>query len=458
MKFGFFAYPTLILSLFIAFSFASARAEVTLESLKTRLEENKSLLDKATLDFQENYKKRLAALKQKAQSAGDLDQMIAVENEIKLVDRGGSEIPAKYGELKRLRLVYDEHVKKLNQAKTKDFQKLLRGHRASLLELQKTLTIAGNIEEALQVKREIEKVDSMIQSGAGPASPHPAIEGNKTPGKLVAFGTYEDGSPVTLTSEQQREEYIRVFCGYDHWTAMRPDGRTHEKAGTNHYFRLSGSTKIIDMQCGRHMHIARKENGTVILLSTEDHTNHVPKDIKKEDIAKVSCGHSKNAYLLKDGTLVPFGYSFFHGNITFPRTDLTSDVADMSVGAHGIAVKKKDGSVFLVSIQGEDIGGRPEELKGKDVIQMEGGLNSGTLFLDKKGKVYAWNAPQPPNDLGKAVQIRAGAGLCAAQMENGTWVIWGNNQGVANGLNTHVAGLGPLKDMALGTRYFLAIQ
>ena len=443
----------------LAFLSSSPGADVaTLESLKAGMDENKARLDKPLLEFQLAYTKRLEALKQKAQAAGDLDQIIAVDKEIKMVGRGGSEIPARYGGLKKLRKIYDDHSKKLNEEKTKNFQKLLRSHRVGLLNLQKSLTVAGKFDEAMKVKREIQTVDEMIKSGPGPASPHPAIEGNTTAGKLIAFGTYEDGSPVTLSIEQQRGEFIRVFCGYDHWTAMKPDGRTSDKAGTHDYFRIPKSSKVVDIQCGRHMHIARKENGKLILLSTDDHTRHVPKDLDETLIAKVSCGHSKNAFLLKDGTLVPFGYSFFHGNITFPRSDLMRDVADMSVGAHGIAVKKKDGSVYLVSIRGEDVGGRPEGLKGKDVIQMEGGLNHGTLFLDKKGKVHAWNAPQPPADLKKAIQIKAGAGLGAAQLEDGSWVIWGSNQGIASGLNTHVASLGPLKDLALGPRYFIAIQ
>jgi hypothetical protein len=89
---------------------------------------------------------------------------------------------------------------------------------------------------------------------------------------------------------------------------------------------------------------------------------------------------------------------------------------------------------------------------------MEAGLNQGTLFLTNKGKVFSWNAPKPPTGMKKAVQIRAGAGMCAAQMEDGSWVIWGDNQGIVAPLNEKAADLGPLKDLALGNRYFLAIQ
>ncbi len=447
----------LFASLLLAVFPLQAQETATLESLKQKLTEAEAKLAEPQIDFQAKYTQQLEMLKAKSQQAGDLDQIVAIDTEIKMLPRGGSNIPEKFGQLKRLRKLYDDHSAKLNQEREAKRKRLLAAHRSELMKLQTSLTRAGKIQEALVIKREISSVEASIKAGS-PAN-RPKIPGNSSPGKLVVAGTYTDGNLITLSPEQQNGQFVKVASGYDYWAALDPSGKVSARPGATDYFAIPSRTKdVVDIQCGRHMHALHKADGSVILLSSEDHTQHAPKDLEPGSVAKITMGHSKNAYLLKDGTLLPFGYSFFHSNIQFPRADLLENVADVSVGAHNYAILKKDGALHLVSMKGEDVGGRPEDLKGKDVIQMEGGLNHGTFFLTDKGKVYAWNAPQPPPDLKKAVQVRAGAGLGAAQMEDGSWVIWGDNKGVADPLNQRAAELGPLKDLALGERYFVAIQ
>ena len=430
-----------------------------LTELKTELKEEEKKLQTPIAEFQGRYAEQLHTLKKKAQADGDLEQILAVETEIQSIPAGGSEIPAQYQALARLRKLYDDHVAVLEKQKNQKYKRLLTGHREKLRVLQGDLTRAGKIDQALQVKFELESVTAAIAEGRAPSRAGVVgAPGNRTPGKLVVGGTYEDGSPLTLSDEQQKEQYVRVAAGHDRWLALEASGKVTARLGVQDYLTPPKSAKdIVDIHCGRHMDMLQREDGTVIPLGGNDQLPHVP-DVEPGTLAGISLGHSKNVFLMKDGTILPFGYSFAHENITFPRDDLSSDVVEASVGTGPMAIRKSDGSLHLVSIRGEDMGGRPATLEGEEIQSVEVGLNHGPIILTKKGKVISWNSHEPPADLRDVIRIRAGSNLCAAQREDRTWVIWGGHQGVVAALNQRLEELGPLKDLAVGSRFFVAVK
>ena len=63
---------------------------------------------------------------------------------------------------------------------------------------------------------------------------------------------------------------------------------------------------------------------------------------------------------------------------------------------------------------------------------------------------------RPPKDLPPARQIRVGNQIGAAQLEDGSWRVWGNEE--AEVLNEQVRALGPLKDLSVGAGYFVGIN
>ena len=443
-----------------------SQEEPTLASLKKELAAEELKLSEPLFEFQFRYKKQLEDLKAKSQQAGDLNQMLAVESELKLLAVGGSEIDEEFAELKRLRTVYENHAAKLLREKAVARRKLLPGYLRKLLALQTSLTKAGKIEEAVAVKREADGVRSALASGQpGSISANsvaPPTQRNMKSGKLILFGSYEKGGEVSLTDEQEKAQYVRIAAGFDHWMALTVDGKPTCRPDCRKEFIIPRGTKdIVDIYCGANYQALRKADGEIIPLAGPQRNDLLPK-VDHDDVVKVSLGYQKNAFLMKDGTMIPFGYDYGVKGRKFTRIKLLSNVRDVSAGVFGYAIWTKENTFHNTGISGEDRGPFPEDIDPDDIVQMEMGLTGGCLFLTKKGKVLSWGGPKPPENLPKAKRIVAGSGVGGAQLEDDTWVLFANYPDAkvkkVKLLNTKLAELGPLKDIAVGTEFFLAIQ
>ena len=107
---------------------------------------------------------------------------------------------------------------------------------------------------------------------------------------------------------------------------------------------------------------------------------------------------------------------------------------------------------------GEPSDSFPAELSGKKIVDMRMFASSaGVLLLTDEGKVVPWRAPAPPEDLEKARAIRIGDRVAAAQMMDGSWRVFGRTE-EAQIMSELIEPLGPLKDLAFGNDYFVAIK
>jgi len=255
-----------------------------------------------------------------------------------------------------------------------------------------------------------------------------------------------------LSAEQQRARYTGVAAGWDTWLALDESGKPVTNS-SRHKKVPDGTKGIASIECGRHLNAVITKKEEVVWLSDENNTRHCP-EFEPGTIAKLSLGHSLNAALLKDGTLKVFGY-VYRTLPDFPRADLMSDVADVCAGSDVLAIRLKNDQIHIVDQKGVN---RKPPFDGKDVIAMECGIAHGVVFLWKDGSVTETRHADPPEDMKKAVQIRVAPNLAAAQHEDGTWTIWGSDERASGELNAKLEELGPLKDLALGSKFFLAIQ
>ena len=89
-----------------------------------------------------------------------------------------------------------------------------------------------------------------------------------------------------------------------------------------------------------------------------------------------------------------------------------------------------------------------------------GTSSGGLIALDEDGKLYEANYHHPSDEIKEADgirQIRAGTGCGAVQFKDGTWRAWGAEP-LATAMNQKLEALGPLKDLSMGSRFFLAIK
>ena len=138
---------------------------------------------------------------------------------------------------------------------------------------------------------------------------------------------------------------------------------------------------------------------------------------------------------------------------------MLQNVAFAAANEMFVYIIKRDHTAHVADFQsGQPIESVPGALAGKKIVDMQMYASSaGVLILTDEGEVIPWRAPAPPEDLGKARAIRIGEKVAAAQMMDGSWKVFGRTE-QAESLKKIVEPLGPLKDLAFGSHYFVAIQ
>lgn len=423
--------------------------------LREKLDASRQKLEQPLNEFRAKYITQLGSLKSKAQAAGDLDKVLAIDKEIEMAPTGGSQVPAKYRELAKLRGIFDSHIKKLAEKRDANFRRSLTEYRESVRKYQVTLTKAGKIDEAKRAKFEVDAVDAQLKAGpsAFTAGGSTMLRSSGAAGKLILFGEYDDeDKEFGLTEAQKRASFTRVATASNTWLALEESGKPITNTGW-HKGVPEGTKGIVGIECGRHMNAGIGKDGVPVFFTDKAHAKFNPV-FEPGALAKLSLGHSLNVALMKDGTARVFGGVY--GTVPdFPTTDLVKDVVDVTAGLDIVVLRRKDGQIHFLSSKGNP---RRAAMDGKDVIAMESGVSRGVVFLWKDGKVTGYNVKDPPADLKKAVQIRVGYDLAAAQHEDGTWTVWGHNERAVISMNAKLKELGPLKDLAVGSKHFIAIQ
>lgn len=127
------------------------------------------------MDFVSAYRKDLEKMEEAAKNKGDLDGVMAVKEERKLLDEAKGIIipedesaPTAYAGLKELRKKYNSFYEKMESGNKIEAEKIYKNYITGMEAMKVLLTKDGKFEEALAVKAEIEKVlKEQMSSGDG---------------------------------------------------------------------------------------------------------------------------------------------------------------------------------------------------------------------------------------------------------------------------------------------------
>jgi len=151
------------LSVFMTLVVASATFADTLERRQAAFEGQLDLLqapfEKKVEQLKESYRGALEKLQVEVQKRGDLDQVLKVVEEIKLLDaspENGAGKDSSVPKLAALQKTYAVSMTKLEAELQAQQSQVLRLHLADLAKLQRTLTTEGKIDEAVAVRKEVE--------------------------------------------------------------------------------------------------------------------------------------------------------------------------------------------------------------------------------------------------------------------------------------------------------------
>ncbi|MEM7012276.1 MAG: hypothetical protein AAF585_12405, partial [Verrucomicrobiota bacterium] len=240
-----------------------------------------------------------------------------------------------------------------------------------------------------------------------------------------------DGDPVDLALVEGVSDVTRIFRvnTSGNWVGMRADGTT---ISTNDK-SISATRDLVRMSRS----YAIDANGKVFLKGD------VPPEVESvratlSHIVDVADSNTQPgswyAFLTSDGRVRIISGSTeseipsFSG-VQAKVESLTDVIAIKGFRLHGAALRS-DGSAFLWSF---DDAGNTIDTGPIGLVDL---VRSGNrvLGLDRHGKVHSWHLGkfqhsylEVPENLPKAVAIRASTNVAAAQMEDGTWRAWGGN-------------------------------
>ena len=168
-------------------------------------------------DFDALYLSELEKAAAKAQEEGELLLLVALKAEIKAFpSRGpvGDEL-SEHAELARLQKIYNENFKKIEADSREKRIQLIVAYRKQIDELQKELTKAGEIERALEVHQEGERMKEVFSELVNNFGTIPSIDPNSgsdpgIPARPVIPGPPAPGPPVEDVKAGYVGRYVRI--------------------------------------------------------------------------------------------------------------------------------------------------------------------------------------------------------------------------------------------------------
>ncbi|MEM7391491.1 MAG: family 16 glycoside hydrolase [Verrucomicrobiota bacterium] len=420
--------------------------------------------DHERTSMNERFTRGLERLKAHYRDSGDLNGIIKVRHTFEHLQKHKSLSPSELVDgpetLKDAQEKYLTAYAKLKAEHEKKTNRLQLSYISYLDKLKIRLTRDDMINDALTIRKAIEEVEANLV--AAPALPRPrsqnpvvtAVPTGRSPGRLVVFGRDSDGEPMEIPEELLNKPMVKVSAGYNNWLALGADGKVggHVQRG----YEIPNDKPVIDIECGRHMHVVLNADRTITPISNSHHVPTFPKNMK--NVKTVSSGHSLHLALSMDGKVRPFGYQLRSFDVPDPR-GILNNVELIACGGHGFWLKKRDGSVVSSDLAGKELKYRPDELDGKKIVDMRSGVSShGCLMLTDKGRLISWSSHSVPDDLKlETKEFRVGYAQVAHKKRNGTWEVFGKEP-AATHMNRKLKELGPLKDLAIGSSFFVGIQ
>jgi formylglycine-generating enzyme required for sulfatase activity len=134
----------------------------TLEMAKADFDGQVRVFKKSLFELDVTYAGHLAKLEKEAQSQGLLDEVLAVKKELAEFRQGAPPGEIEFRKLEDLRAVYDRERMKRRNKIVDDLKVALGQYQIDLKEIQKNLTIADKVDEAIVAKKEEERVVALL--------------------------------------------------------------------------------------------------------------------------------------------------------------------------------------------------------------------------------------------------------------------------------------------------------
>ena len=442
------------LTFFLLFTAAVQAQSNNLDTLRTDYDVAVTELDLPLDQWHQKYQGQLQAFQAKVQAAGDLDQLIVIKQEL---DGGAGSIDPKYSALKRLRGIYDARRASIEKAIATKRHAIMADYHGKLKALQLQLTQAGAIDDALKVKEEIEALTIAAKANT---SRRPRVGGirvsgaNTRPGRLVIFGRNATSNEnMILPASSQGKPYVRVFAYGNYYYALDPEGGVIGRPNPHNDHKLPEEMKpVVDFGMGRHVSVMLNNDSTLSPTTSGLHKDLIPKD---DGYVKIAAGYNLNAAIKKNGEVVTFGWNLRETKWAHPN--LLRGMVDVVISGDYYIFRARNGKVVAAKYNQPSFWEDPPEGLDGNVVQMASDPHNTCVFLMRDGSVKMWRGEKPPEDLKSARQVRAGDGLWAAQRPDRTWVVWGKSDD-ATLFNEQLKRLGPLKDFALGSNFFIGIK
>ncbi|MFK5922640.1 MAG: hypothetical protein QM496_10705 [Verrucomicrobiota bacterium] len=307
----------------------------------------------------DTYASHLEKLEKSSKIEGVLDHVLEVRKEIESF-RSGARLDLKYDKLIKLRAIYDKEKNKRKNSIADDLELVLRQQQKDLRFVQKSLTIAGKVDEAILAKQKEEQVIVLL------ADRKEALDG------------------LGLFASQEAKE-----------GAAEPDPRAT-------YYGPEGD-------------MSKRKAATMIVLSIGDSPN-IPIPSKKQSgkVIDMQGNWESWAALKKDGSLL-----YSRGDKILQKDDL-ENVSWLRVGAGVVTVFHLDGAVSVIGETYSPNDSPPEDLKY--VKQFGLGRGSGIALLSS-GKLSLWGSMYKDPKSREALQEQFEGAKFVAASENIAWVV-----------------------------------
>ncbi|MEC5125245.1 protein kinase [Verrucomicrobiales bacterium BCK34] len=326
------------------------------------------------------------------------------------------------------------------------------------------LLILGLLSLAVTLTREKEASIRVIESSNIQLSPTLAAMKARG-GFLRGWGTTDDSTAIETQFSQvaSSDNFVRIrgmrITDPTQWMARKADGSLVHFPATP-----EGGTIGHNFDFDRPSPLVTKEGTEVLLFDPSagrfNRANSFSGQLMQLDRKfKTVSGttYDRIAALAEDGSvhLVPLSHSVQSFSYSLvERLSKLSDAVEISKNGISGAILRADGTVMTW------FGGELPEVPPnvRDIVRIAAGRQF-YMALDRKGEIHVWAAPSQnslsqfqllaiPGGLPRCVEIRAADHIAAVQLEDGTWVAWGDDrEGVVSFINE----LGPAVDIDFGS-------
>lgn len=374
-----------------------------------------------------------------AQQAGRLDDILAIQDDKK---RLAEKLPIPDDDdktpdaLKKLRTIYREQLKKLEDARTAAIATVLPAYTARLQELEVTLTKAGRFDEAKEVK----DYRGSLNAGAAQVAPVPLLPSRSvTPaqatskgGVIRGLGQFMFGNlPVDLTNAEGISDFVEVKVSHMGWVARRANGGVHFQIQSNGdktrgIANLKKAVRVCATE-GKPFY-AIYEDGSVEMLGTPFDKTANPFPSATTNVADVDTASGLHLVLNREGECS------FHGmrqqdmvtGLELKAPGVLPGVAAVSCSRYQAWFLMKDGSVKATSDFREKApvwAKLPNDFKRGIRSLATGATTSRCTAITAAGKALDAQGAEINRKLKDLVEIRVGGDAAITKDAHGAWHI-----------------------------------